>query len=108
MPKKIHRAVVVEMTSLREYKSYLKENGVVYGQEGNNHFVMSFSEFQKANYNPIDDLYLALDVANEAWFKAEMAGQDVVNDICCDGYHARCNAMRLTHRIEEMELSNHK
>lgn len=103
MPKQTHRAVVAEMANLREYKSYLKENGVVYGEEGSNPFVMSFSEFQKANTNPLDGLYESLELANEAWLKAELAGQDVINDIYCDGFHARRNAMRLTHRIEEIE-----
>ena len=103
MPKQIHRAVVIRMTNLREYKRYLKENGVVFGQEINNLGVMSFTEFKNFNYNPIDGLYESLEIANDAWYRAEFDGQDVVDDVHCDGYHARRNAMRLVRRIEELE-----
>ena len=102
-PKQIHRAVVLRMRNLREYKQYLIENGAEY-KEGEVHpMLMSFSQFQKVGYNPIDSLYSQLDMANEAWYQAEKRGQDVVGDITCDGYHARRNAMNLTHRIESLE-----
>ena len=103
MPKQIHKAVVSRMRNLKTYKQYLRENGSEYKEGEVNPMLMSFEQFKRAGYNQIDELYKTLEIANDAWYKAEMAGQDVVKDITCDGYHARRNAMNLTHSIEELE-----
>ncbi len=62
---------------------------------------MTFTEFQKAGYNIVDELYNDLDNANEAWLRGILAGQDDSN-MLCDAFHARMNAMRITHKLEEM------
>ena len=100
-PKQIRRAAVIEMRNLREYKSYLKENGVTYVEGAVYPSLMTFSEFQKAGYNVVEELYKDLDNANEAWLRGTLAGQDDQN-FNCDAFHARRNAMRITHRLEEL------
>lgn len=103
MPKQIRKAAVIRMRNLREYKQYLKENGAEY-KEGEVHPIfMSFEQFKRVGVSPLDEMYKTLEIANQAWYNAEMRGQDVINDITCDGYHARRNAMRLVAEIEKIE-----